>query len=285
MSFDFLGDGWSNKPGEGYSSAYVGEVQSSQKSKVSTVSKKEIERTSSVEATRSVQKEKVNKLLSKRPKRTASIDQAIVILATRAKTSDEIVTHVNSIDGVFQTSKRTVRKVRAALLEPELRKTINSKVHQRTIETHLIDVQSRRAEWMESKGMFVWSKEEALYFDRLLGDKSFFRAETKKTKRKERRQRARHYNHIALAAAMNEHFQTTKFTPKRTSDKLERFEADRRRKDKLNALPDKFRELDDTVAVAPLIIVPREDLGEVRAHDLRESAVDDAAAWVADDVA
>lgn len=58
---------------------------------------------------------------------------------------------------------------------------------------------------------------------------------------------------------MNQRFESDNFTPKHTADKLERFEVERKRKEKLQFVADKFRKLDESIAVPPLVVVPSEN--------------------------
>lgn len=159
-----------------------------------------------------------------------------------------------------------IRKVLETLVSPEDRRLMNSIKHSVRAEKNHASQNEGRDRVMRENGMKVWTAEEKEFFKSLLEGETYLRAEQKKTKRQGARKRRKHYNHVALAAAMNERFDTTEFTPERTMSRLDQLRVQERMKDpaaRLSKLRANVRrKLDQAVSVTPLVVVPTERLHE-----------------------
>ncbi len=149
-----------------------------------------------------------------------------------------------------------IRGVLRVLIEPEERKRMSSQKHRKRMERGHETVDEGRVRWMKEQGMFVWSDEQKTYFEQLLTLPLYFKDEDRQTQKRGIRKRRLHYNHELLAKEMNNRFETNEFTAERTRRKLELL----RQQERSQTLPDVSGEFDNTIAVAPLVVVPAEDL-------------------------
>lgn len=113
-----------------------------------------------------------------------------------------------------------------------IRKLILREVPEEERRQHESDMRKLRAERdrdasnegrdkaFRERGMKVWTAEEAEYFMTLLLDDAYERNEDKQTKKRKDRKRRKHLNHVALAQAMNDRFDTKEFTPEKTASRL-----------------------------------------------------------------
>lgn len=221
----------------------------------------------------------------------------IMELFRAGKTSMEIALDLNGswplenddISGELKAG--VIRKLLQFLATDEERRVMNSLKHSNRAQRNHASQNAARDAAMRERGMKVWSSAEKEYFTSLLNDPSYLRSEQKQIMRRGTRQRRKHYNHVALAAAMNKQFDTTDFTPERTMSRLEQLRAQDRLKDpevRLSKLRANVRrKFDQAVSVAPLVVIPAEGFDETSGSGglhFSELGVDDAAVTVSDDV-
>lgn len=161
--------------------------------------------------------------------RQEGVRTQIVELFREHKTSLEIARLMNgALSGGFRSDDAVaslVRKLIARVVSEDERREHESEMHRlRAKRNHSVQ-NAARDEAMREKGMKVWTQDEHDFFLSLLADDAFVRREQRATAQKGRRERRRHFNHVALAEALNARFQTTEFTPERTQARLEHLRA------------------------------------------------------------
>jgi hypothetical protein len=163
----------------------------------------------------------------------AETRKRIMELFLRGKTSMEIAEELNGswpLDNDIDDSLKAgvIRKALLTLASDEERALMRSVKHSnRALRDHSSQNEGRdRA--LRAKGMKVWTDEEKRYFEELLANDAYLRAETKATRRKQARERRKHYNHALLALEMNRRFGVTEFTPERTMSRLDQIRAKER---------------------------------------------------------
>lgn len=174
----------------------------------------------------------------------------------------------------IQTVASIIRQVARKLLGPSMRKALNSGQHSDLMRKHQRTASAARDAWMAERGMDVWSDAERAYFRELL-------------QRPEMRRTESRYNHKKIASAMNQRFNTDRFTSAACSSRLEAIRASQKLSEKrtrLELAADVDGQFGEAVAVAPLIVVPAEDLQQPSTDHLSKGGIDDAAAAVADEV-
>ena len=235
--------------------------------------------------------DKVAKIIVENDENIALRDEIIRLWTIENIPSDKIAETINGDLGLKEgiseaTASGIIRKVLALSLKQNVRNRVKALLHSNVMTKNCPAVQSGRDKWMKEKNMFVWSSEETEYFQTLLRNKKYLRSETKQSKNQKSRQRRRHFNHTTLAKAMNDHFETVKFTSKETSAKLERIRADVERKKKISKPRSNIRrQLNKAIAVPPLVVIPREGFDSsdsvTSAHEGSES-IDDGTAGISD---
>lgn len=203
----------------------------------------------------------------------------------------EIYTEICSDLGLSEnaatsTNIQIVRKVIIASVTEVTRKQIESRQRHRIYETksrNNLDV--RRTAFMKEEGMVVFSPEQ---FARLL----VLRKEDSRVKK------GQHCNNEILAAILNEEFQTTIFTVDNCRQKFANYNIARKKREArlqelgitedrslaLELRTDVLRQLNDSIAVAPLVVIPPEDLGKILSLDHGESGIDNATVTVSDNI-
>lgn len=232
----------------------------------------------------------------------AGVRCQIVELFREHKTSKEIAQLMNgALSGGVRSDEATaslVRKLIVKVVSPEERRTHESEMHRLRAHRNHSAQNAGRDDALRKKGMKVWTLEEHAYFLELISSDEYVRSEQRATRKKGTRKRRKHFNHDALAKAMNEHFNTMEFTSERTMGRLEHLRSQTKRRTatengkplvprskRKSELPaNELGELNNAVTVPPLVVVPGEHFEQVRALDLREVSVDDAGMRVADKV-
>lgn len=154
----------------------------------------------------------------------------------------------------LKTMRNHVRRVISALVPDEVQQQVNSAMHSNVVRSNpKAKVAIRNS--MEKKGFFVWSDDERDYLLELVVKDEFLKPESRQSiaRRKAEGNRPRivrqPLDHALIASAMNENFQTQKFTKAHTRDKLERLrraKTMRERNGSTNLLPSTVQvQLDD----------------------------------------
>lgn len=203
--------------------------------------------------------------------------------------------HLNK-NAAPRTNEQIVRNVIMKTVPHDKRILIEARQRHRKYEDHAANLAEKRRQKFEEEHRVIFSPDEWEYLREKVEGGAFLTAK-KET------------DYITIAAILNKHFDTTRFTNKNCRQKYQNYYRDMRlRVAKLQTLgllsqkdcsstimvsmttttselcSDIFRQLNDSIAVAPLVVVPPEDLGKVLAHDLRESGIDDAAAAITDNI-
>lgn len=174
------------------------------------------------------------------PEHQAIRDRIYTLSTVQRMKSLDIARAINGDLGLrpgngLETAAAIVRRICKEIIPDETRRKINAVLHAKVICAHMNTVQEAKRKWMREQNMFVWTPEYLEYFQELLKSDDFRRKEwrgtTSRLKKTEgTRQRPLHYNHDAIAEALNMRFGTTEFTSERTRRKLERIREEEKAK-------------------------------------------------------
>jgi hypothetical protein len=232
------------------------------------------------------------------PAFTSLREQMVALLTQEQCKSMEIAQRLNGSmqlkEGVkITTAASIVRRVLRAIVDPEVLAKVHAKHHADTLDRHRHHISRKRDDWMRFQGMHIWTDAENQYFDALIKNPSMKRTKHRMSRKKGRMSRKKkHLNHELIAVKMNERFGLTVFTSALTRQHLDYLHQQqkkararlREKKETLELSADERSKLHDAVRVAPLVIVPAEDLREIATNGARKGGIDNAAATVTDEV-
>lgn len=179
-----------------------------------------------------------------RDKLLKELHQRIALLFTSQELHSHEIAEILADDEtlVISTAVATrssfVRKVIAAVVDPELVREIHSRQRAAILEGHREEINDARNSYMEKAGMFVWKPEETDVLKRMMSSERYLHPVDRQTKKRETRERARHCNVDAMLETLKDVYPEREFTRNILTSKMEYLRSVERKRKKLAIVSD-----------------------------------------------